>query len=404
MNAVDARPRRGVIIGLTLAVAAAGIALRVVRWAGFHDMGFDEALYENYLRLLIDHGLTGYPDVVETYLVVQQRLIGSILPPTRFLYIFLAYGWHGAFGGERIEAFRAVSRVFAVLLLLVSGGFARRLVGPRAGLAVFALIAFSPMEIHMAQHALVDGVFGFLAVTTLWAFWECLQHPGHRGWLGTYVAGLALMVTCKENAFFVFVAILALLAANRWLAFGTITLPLLVATVVGPLMGVAVLANLAGGLGTLCHVYLLSAPKNLTLPYAILTGDGPWYRYLVDLLTVSPLVLILACAALFNVRRTDRELVFLAMFVGVSYLIMCNLKYAMNLRYALIWDLPLRVLAVTQAGMLAARFGRFQTRGFALLIVGLCAFDLNQYYRLAVAFPLYELVPFMLLRALQIIK
>lgn len=385
-------------------IAFVGIALRLCPWAGFRGVGFDEALYGNYLRLLIDHGLTGYPDIVETYLVVQQQLVGSILPPTRFLYIFLAYGWHGMFGGERIAALHAVSRVFAVLMLLASGGFARRLVGPRAGLGVFALVAFSPIEIHMAQHALVDGVFGFLAVLTLWAFWECLQQPGHRGWLATYGAGLTLMVTCKENSFFVYVAILALLAANRWLAFGTITRPLLAATALGPLAGVAVLANVAGGLGTLCHVYLLSAPKNLTLPYAIMTGDGPWYRYVVDLLTVSPLVLILACATLLHLRRADRELVFLAVFVGVSYLIMCNLKYAMNLRYAVIWDLPLRVLAITQVGIIAARFGRFQGWAFALLIVGLCAFDLNQYYRLAVAFPLYELVPNELLHALRIIK
>ncbi len=390
--------------GLALAVAAAGITLRLIRWAGFQGTGFDEALYENYLRLLMEHGLSGYPDVVNTYLVVQQRLVGSILPPTRFLYIFLAYGWHGVFGGERIEAFKAISRVFAVLSFVTSGLFARRLVGPRAGLAVFALMACSPMEIHMAQHALVDGVFGFFAMLTLWAFWECLQQPEHRGWLATYGAGLALMVTCKENAFFVFVAILGLLAANRWLAFGRITLPLLLATGIGPLCGVAVLANIAGGIVTLKNVYALSVAKNMTLPYAILTGDGPWYRYLIDLMTVSPLVLILAGATVLTLRRADRALVFLALFVAVSYLLMCNLKYGMNLRYALIWDLPLRVLAATQVGLLAARFGRHGGWAFAALIAGLSAFDLFQYYRLAVAFPLYELVPFELLHALRIIK
>lgn len=397
-------PRRGRITALTLAVAAAGIALRVTPWAGFHGMGVDEALYENYLRLLVEHGLTGYPDVVETYLLVQKMMHGSILPPTRFLYIFLAYLWQGVFGGEQIEAFRAVARVFGVLGLLAAGLFARRLVGPRAGLAVFALIAFSPIEIHLAQHALVDGVFGFLATATLWALWECLRQPGRPGWLAAYAAGLALMVTCKENAFFVFVAILGLLAANRWLEFGRISRGLLVATALGPLGGVALLANVAGGVGTLCRVYLLSVPKNMTLRYAIATGDGPWYRYLLDLLTISPLVFILACAGALSLRRTERALAFLAVFVGVSYLIMCNLKYGMNLRYAVIWDLPLRVLAVTQIGVLAARFGRHAGWAFALLTAGLCAFDLNQYHRLAVAYPLYELIPRDLLQALRIIK
>ena len=92
-------------------------------------------------------------------------------------------------------------------------------------------------------------------------FWECLQAPRHRGWLAGYTVGLACMVTTKENAFFVFMAILALMAANHWLRFGTITRPMLVLTVVGPLVGVAVLANIAGGLPTLIHVYSLSARR-----------------------------------------------------------------------------------------------------------------------------------------------
>ena len=39
------------------------------------------------------------------------------------------------------------------------------------------------------------------------------------------------MVATKENAFFVFVAILAILAANRFGRFGTVSRPLLVLTV-----------------------------------------------------------------------------------------------------------------------------------------------------------------------------
>ena len=46
----------------------------------------------------------------------------------------------------------------------------------------------------------------------------------------------------------------------------------------------------------------VGVPKNLQLEYAILTGDGPWYRYLLDLMTVSPLVLILALGMAFQVR------------------------------------------------------------------------------------------------------
>ena len=383
-----------------------GIFLRIWHWAAFKGRGFDEALYAHYLSQLIKVGLGGYPDIVDNYLAYQKTLEGSILPPTRFLYIFCAYLWHGVFGSEPLACFYAVSRLFSVGTLCLSGLFARRLLPDRRmALGAFALMAISPLQIHMAQHALADGFFEFFVLMTLWSLWESLRQPTRPGWLTMYAAGLALMVTTKENAFFVFVAVLALLIANRWLRFGIVGRPLLVLTFVGPLLGVAILTNLAGGLRTLLDVYLLGVPKNLHLEYAILTGDGPWYRYLIDLLTISPLVFVLACAMIFQLRGTDRPLWFGLVFIVASYALMANVKYGMNLRYATIWDFPLRVLAMGQIALLASRIsGRWQVPLLTAMVVGLCVFDLNQYYRLAVMFPLYELVPLDLMHALRMIK
>lgn len=394
---------------LAVLIAAGGVTLRLVHWAAFRGCGFDETLYAHYLGQMIKVGLTGYPDIVDAYLALQTKLPGSILPPTRFLYIFCAYCWHHVFGGDALTCFYAVSRLFSVLTLGVAGLFARRLLAfdRRLALGAFALMAFSPLQIHMAQHALADGFFEFFVLGTLWALWECLRQPGHRGWLAAYAVGLALMVTTKENAFFVFVAILALLAANVWLRFGTTTRALLVLTVLGPLAGVAVLVNLSGGVRPLLDVYLLGVPKNLKLGYAIATGDGPWHRYLLDLLTVSPLVLILGVGMAFQLRagrEHDRPYLFGLVFIAASYALMCNVKYGMNLRYATMWDLPLRLLAVGQLELLAARWGRWQTVAFAAAIFCLCGYDLYQYERLAVAYPLYELAPVDLLHALQVLK
>ena len=394
---------------LTVLITAAGVTVRLIHWAAYRGRGFDEALYAHYLGQMLKVGLRGYPDIVDAYLVLQAKLPGSILPPTRFLYIFCAYLWHGLFGGEPLACFYAVSRLFSVLTLGVAGLFARRLLAfdRRLALGAFALMAFSPLQIHMAQHALADGFFECFALGTLWALWECLRQPGHRGWLTAYAAGLALMVTTKENAFFVFVAIVALLAANRWLRFGTATRALFVLTILGPLMGVAVLVNISGGVHTLLDVYLLGVPKNLQLEYAIATGDGPWHRYLLDLLTVSPVVVLLAVGMAFQLRagqKHDRAYLFGLVFIAASYALMCNVKYGMNLRYATMWDLPLRVLAVGQLGLLAARCGRWQAMALATAVVCLCGYDLYQYDRLAVAYPLYELAPADLLRALQVLK
>ena len=102
------------------------------------------------------------------------------------------------------------------------------------------------------------------------------------------------MVMTKENSFFVFCALMALLAVNPWARFGVVTSKLLLVSVLGPFAGVTLLIMLAGGTSVFIEVFTLFVSKAQHLEYAIKIGDGPWYRYLVDLLLISPIILLLA--------------------------------------------------------------------------------------------------------------
>jgi 4-amino-4-deoxy-L-arabinose transferase-like glycosyltransferase len=262
----------------------------------------------------------------------------------------------------------------------------------------------APVQIHFAQHALIDGVFTFWAVMCLWLLWENLRHPDDGRWLAGYGVCLAFMVLTKENSAFVFIGLAGLIAVNRWAGFGKVTLKLLLVSIVGPLTAVAVLVTLAGGIGSFVEIYRLLVGKAETLQYAVLTGDGPWYRYLVDILLVSPVILIFGIGGVFTQVRKHRAYVFLVAFVGFTYLVMCNVRYGMNLRYASIWDLPLRVMAAAQVGALSSRFGPRQALAMTLAIVAISAYELRQYWIFFMNYPLYELVTEGLLRAVKILK
>ena len=374
------------------------------KWAQMDRTGMDEGLYRQYVNEVIGVGLTSYPAIVEHYIEVQKPLVGSILPPMRFLYILTAYLWHQVFGTEPLVALKCVASFFSILTLVLSTVFAWRMRGPIVALGVAALMAFAPIQIHMSQHALVDGFFTFWALLCLWAFWENLQSPKNLRWLTIYTGTLCLIVLTKENAFFVFVGIMAIIGLNRWLQIGTVTRELIFATFLGPLLGVTSLILLAGGVDTLVTAYQLSVGKNYDLPYAIMTGDGPWYRYLSDLLLVSPVILILAIGALFNLDRTKKPEIFCVVFIAASYLVMCNVKYGMNLRYANMWDMPLRLLAFGQLTALCALLHRYRTIALSAAVTLVCLTELRQYIVLFVQYPLYELVPQGLLRALHILK
>ncbi|SRR6266404_4991367 len=370
----------------------------------FEKIGFDEGLYREYVNALIRDGITSYPDIVEGYIGAQQDLPGSILPPVRFLFIFTAYIWHSLFGCEALAALHQVAAFFSVLAFGLATIFAWRLRGSIWGLGVAALMAVAPTQIHMSQHVLVDGFFTFWALLALWLLWENLSKSRDWRWLIAYTITLSLLVLTKENSFFVWIALIVLIVTNRWLEFGTVTRELIVATIVGPFLGVVVLVFLAGGIPLLLHTYQLSVGKNFELRYAVLTGDGPWHRYLVDLLLVSPVILILALGSVFRLDRTKKPELYMSIFIGASYLVMCNIKYGMNLRYGNMWDMPLRFLAFSLLVSLVEPIRRYRNVLLGIAVALICASELRQYIILAVQFPLYELISEGLLRALHILK
>jgi len=369
----------------------------------FNSFGFDEKLYRGYVSVLMLRGIGVYPELGRHYVQEQTKLESAILPPTRFFYIGAAYAWHLMWGTGPLKSLSAISSLCSMLLLVLSARFAWRLGGGAVALCVTALMAFAPTQIHMSQHALIDGVFAFWATLSLWLLWENLQRPNRWPWLAAYAATLAVMVLTKENAMFAYLGLLAVLTANHWLRFGCLTTRLALVMVLGPLLGVIILVILCGGFETTIEIYRLLVAKASVLEYAIVTGDGPWYRYLVDLMVVSPIVLVLALGGIFRLKATERPGLYLLIFVAASFVLMANVRYGMNLRYANIWDFPLRYLAVFCLWQIIPR-QKAQAIWLSACVLALCAFDLHQYDVFFVQNDLYELVPSDLLRAVKILK
>ena len=329
---------------------------------------------------------------------------GALLPPTRFLYIACGYTVHVLTGQTPMASLQIVSCGASILALLLAGLFAWRMAGREMALGTFALMAVAPAQIFMAKYPLIDGVFACLALLALWLLWENLRVPENPARLAGYTAATALLVMTKENSAFVMLGLGGVLAVNQWLKFGKTTPALLACTVVGPLIGVAVLITLSGGVEPFVETYRLLVTKAYHLDFAIKTGDGPWHRYLFDYALVSPVILLLAIGAAFQLKKTGAPHHYLISFICATYLVMANVKYGMNLRYATMWDMPLRFLAFSQLGMLCGQGGSRRILCLAALVIGVCGVELVQYDRIFVQSHLAEMVSEDLLRALNIVK
>lgn len=389
---------------LTLILFTMGIILRTSLIATHASIGFDENLYQMYVGALQQIGLTDFPNLVQNYIEYQKSLPRAVLPPTRFLYIFFGYLYAGITHTDALTALHYVSSTFSILTLFVSFGFAYRLSGPLLANATLALMVFAPTQIHMSQHALIDGFFAFWAIFSVWILWECFQNPENRKlpWLLGFL--LACLVMTKENSFFVYIGILALLAVHKWFKFGTASRQLYLTILIGPAVGFFTLVLLSGGLINFFEVYILLVRKAYTLKYAILTGDGPWYRYIVDLIVSAPITTLLAIGAIFTLKKNDTKSLYLISFIVFTYLIMANIKYGMNLRYTNMWDLPLRFLAAGMLWHFSSFLPRHRIPFFAFAIALVCLYDWHMYVRFFIDASLYELVTEGLIRAVNILK
>ena len=390
---------------IVLAIFLLGVALRVTPRPG-PNIGrtVDEGLYIINVKMLREVGLLEYPAIVENYVRVQSTQDTVMLPPTRCLYISLSYLWGQVFGTEDMMALRRVAAVFSILTLIISGIFAARLGGKWFGLGVFALMAVAPVEIQMAHRELVDGFFAFWALLSVWMLWENLQRPGRPWLLAAYAGSIAAMVLTKENAFFAFMGLGGIIALARPLKLGNLTRETVMATVLGGTMGVALLVFISGGVGMFLETYRLLVTKAERMDFAYQTGGGPWFRYIVDMMLMSPSVLLPAIGALFTLRKENKQAIAMLLFVACSYAIMTNVRNGMNLRYCTMWDMPLRYLAVGQLLQVSTAFRRTPWLAAIGLIALVGLVDLHQYYVFFIQHNLGELVSLYLMQALGIVR
>jgi 4-amino-4-deoxy-L-arabinose transferase-like glycosyltransferase len=391
--------------GLLVLILIVGIVLRIYPSTKVDSLGVDEAFYRLDVLNLSQAGITGYPNLMRNYVAQQPNFPVAVIPPTRVTFITAAYLWQSVSHQAVMASLRSIACLGSILALVIGTIFMARAAGLSAALAIAALMGFAPLQIQLAQRAYIDGFFTFSAILTMWLLWENLQAPKRMKWLIPYTLSLAFMVMTKENAAFVGAALFAIIGVESWVRFRRPQLDLILATAVGLVIGVLGLVVAAGGINTLIEVYRENAAKAYATPYVLRSGDGPWFRYILDLIIISPAVTLLAIAGVFRSRLQDVLTRYFVVFLAVTYVIMASIRFGMSLRYAAIWDLPIRWFAFVQvaywASVLPARVGRF----FApVMIALLCAIDLSQYVLHFVQNATYDPIPGTLLRHLNILK
>ena len=148
---------------------------------------------------------------------------------------------------------------------------------------------------------------------------------------------------------------------------------------------------------------ILNSPK--TNPYALDFGSGPWFRYLIDYMLLSPIVMILAIGFIFYrlTQKDSDETVsyFLIIFVSLIFIYEFFTK---NIRYVILLDYPIRIFALLMLSRICDRYS-LRSSGILLtiLVIAIAVFDYISFYTLFVKEAIYDPVSYWLLKVHQII-
>jgi 4-amino-4-deoxy-L-arabinose transferase-like glycosyltransferase len=383
-------PERLPLVGLALLVV--GIAALLA--STLDDVGArgpDEAHYRTYMSLVDQQGAAAYGSFFSDYVDNEERWLFP--NPLRLAYITLI-GVTAKWLGPSFETLSWISLVAHLLCILAGYAFARRTLGDPRALLIAALIAFSPLWMALARRGLGDTLSTLAAILAIWTFWEALFERERWRWHVLFATSFAFGMLVKETAVLLaipFAAVLAYegIARKR----RDVLLPMALALGAPVVFCGAVWWIAAGSLDLLLRLLGVILESPASNEYAIRYGGGPWFRYLLDFLLLSPLTTLLAIAAagalVVRGRRADPAVAYL-LAVGAGVLIAYG-AFTKNVRYVAVLDFPIRVLTIWLVWeLLRPRGARVALLASGALVILLAWADYTSFHAIFVDGGLYE--------------
>ncbi|HXI11945.1 MAG TPA: glycosyltransferase family 39 protein [Thermoanaerobaculia bacterium] len=395
---LDSSWRLGVLI-VAVTVSLIDLYYHLPAAGGYH-VAADEGAYYRHARSVSLHGWGGLRLTAEEY--IGDRGLHIYPPPTRLLSTLtnaLALGVDDSY-----RSLAVLSLVWFVVLIFLARHYVSRLWDERVGLIASLFLTFSPLFMAMAKRALIDSLSSLLSAWVLFSFLDYARHHRRRS-LVSFCIAVAFSLLNRETAILFcpfYAGSLLLLTPRERLATECKTIAVATMSIAAAVSVVMVAAfgihNLVGIGAALYRSQILMHHS-----YAVVYCNGPWYRYLVDLMLLSPMTLILATLAagrtLLDRQRDLRIDLLLAFFAYVLVVFVFTYK---NIRYATVLDIEVRLLAAIGVVQLVNTWTATQIarrRALCLVVLMLVAFDLRSFHRYFVTDDIYDPVSASLLAA-----
>jgi 4-amino-4-deoxy-L-arabinose transferase-like glycosyltransferase len=315
-----------------------------------HFVGNDEWYYFRYALAVEKKGTLAFSQMLRWYNSSDEaRKHPSPMRAGYLLWISFLF----KIFGPSFAVLELCSTMSFIILLYVCYYYVRKYFTADVALLLVWLLSSSPLMLGLSRRALLDGPLNLLWGTLVWVFFDFLMSPGKKKYV-FIVLLLALSITVKEMTV---VLIPFFMLAGAWFKrkgtairwseiLGIMFWPLLIVTVFYSwiLSGGPAPYEIVSGI---FKTHFAGGHPN---PYAIDYSSGPWFRYILDFLLLTPVTLLLMIGYLgFLVARRDQltlKIKYLLAYFIFVYTALNALPHSKVVRFVVNLDMVLNLFAV----------------------------------------------------------
>ncbi len=279
-------------LGGALVVLIVALAVRSMMFTLPLQAGFDEVKYAQFAEILREQGVQGLRDLAARYGTDPELSVAPL--PYRIGYIALGAATGAIAGVDGVQPLAWVALFASALLVVAAFLLAQDWLGPRVAWMCVPLLLASPLAIHLGRRALQDSLMALCLILTVWLAHRVWTRGGKSAAVGLCIAALAGFLV-KESMLFLYPSLL-LAAIFYWVKGYRNLRAGFFALLAAPILYFGIMVWVAGGVESFFHTYLSYSSMQFLIPYAVMYQKGPWFRYFIDLMLISPWVFILGMA------------------------------------------------------------------------------------------------------------
>lgn len=340
----------------------------------------DEGYYFTYSKMISEKGLGVFDELFDWYAGSDEARkhpapirVGYLLPTSTMFTLF----------GPSYEALGLVSSVSFLLFLGVCFYFCRKHFDSNTALVFLLFLVSSPLMLGMGRRALADSLSNLCWGLAIWLFLDFLSKRTTIKYI-VFLISLMVCLLVKEMSVVLFVFFVFFAAIGRRYYKLEITNAQIVGIVIWPVLVVGFIytlifkGNLIAVIGALIqtHLYVVN-------PYALNYSSGPWYRYLVDFILLSPITTLLFLGYAFHLiaqRLKDWKKAYFFAYFFITYIVLNFLSHSKVVRFVINLDMVISLFAVLMLWELSTIFKeRFRERFIIYLAIFIATLNFKSF-------------------------